>query len=383
MSSSRIGPTEPPSNEVKLWSVPEPPSRHEIEPAAEQRGPRAAHGLNPAVHKPLDAAFQPRPHRPVLVTATLNEATEQAVLRAGGPRLVAYRQFDPERRPVVLVHGINGSGSSLTALADKLTDAGRQVFVYQYQDFDSMKVSAAHLARELRHIWTTSRFREEQLELVAHSVGGIVGRLALNQLENEGSSRAGFPGARLHMFDTTLDGGWHEPSWLPGRGVIEPIVRLLGFGAFLDLSGSSAMFEGLYATELPGVSIANIVARDPTGREGNTRNLHSLQPADQAAIAAYLDRGELPEQLRIRNFARGLAQDVQAAKLRERLRLELVSREPAEAMRIAYDAVVPQVWRQHDALIADGTSPAVERLVELLRDARHAEPVEAGPGVDD
>jgi effector-binding domain-containing protein len=57
-----------------------------------------------------------------------------------------------------------------------------------------------------------------------------------------------------------------------------------------------------------------------------------------------------------------------AATLRARLTIELAHRPPAEAIRTAYDAVMPQVDANHYTVVADPASPAITRIVDLLAD---------------
>jgi thioesterase domain-containing protein len=105
-----------------------------------------------------------------------------------------------------VVHGINGSRAELTALAYMLTAAGRQVYVYQYDDFHQGDIeSASLLAAELRRLRQTTPHGNEPLEIIGYCMGGIVSRLALNQLQENGTPRAGFPSVRLHAVDVPLD----------------------------------------------------------------------------------------------------------------------------------------------------------------------------------
>ncbi len=357
---------------VSLWTVAEqdwaPERRAEHEPPPLLKEPVAARAALP--NRPLDGAFQPKPFGATLGTHYLNEESEEAVLRhAGRPTLVAYRRFDPAAQPVILVHGLNGSGSEMTALADRLTDAGRQVYVFQYHDNSSrLATSAEHLAREIRTLHAGSAFRDQPLDIVAHSMGGIVTRLAFNRLQAEGMPRAGFPGVQVHTLDTPLAGGVHESRWTrwlgaeAGSFVGLALARRL---ALHDMRATSAMFEGLYATRLDRVAFSNTAARQQ-GDSPIAPSVGDFSEVDRSEIASYLVHGVVPTNPRAANYARGLEQDVNGERLRERLVEESEYKLFSEALLAAYEAVMPSVPTDHVAIIADPASPAVLRLVELL-----------------
>ncbi len=314
-----------------------------------------------AVASPLDAAFK----RP-LVTSRVTELFEHRVLHDQGPSLVAYGRFDPQARPVVLVHGMRGSGEELTALADRLTAAGRQVYFFQYNDTGELtSVNGEHLANALRGLATQSQHRDQPLDIVAHSMGGIVTRVAMNTLAQAGVPGAGFPSVRVQTLDTPLDGYIHESRfWAWTNPIALFVMRLIGMAGYYDMRGSSAMFEGLYATGLSNVTFSNTAAYRTDRMSTVTRRAHDFDAHDQSAIASYLAGGPLPERPRARNYARALEHDVHGPALRARLREELRSQNPAEALLRAYDAVMPQVAGTHTSFL-DEREP-IERVVRAL-----------------
>ncbi|HSI04903.1 MAG TPA: alpha/beta fold hydrolase [Myxococcota bacterium] len=363
MTSNPVSPT----GLVRLWTVAPSEAGERAEQVVRPVAPLAPHaGGPPRTVSPLDAAFR----RPTLMTEVINEETEGEILeRQGGPALVAYRQLDPRARPVVLVHGVNSSGAELTALADQLTQAGRQVYIFAYNDNGhSTTESGQHLARELRQLYANTQHRDEPLEIVGHSMGGIVARIALNHLQQSGTPRAGFPSVRVQNMDTSQAGQYDGPTWtqpwLPR--LIGMFMRWFGHAGLTDMMASSPMWEGLYATDLPRVSISNIAARSPDGRAGLSHNLYDFSRPDRSAIATYLTGGALPGEPMARNYARALQSDAYAQVLRARLEVEMRTQPPDEAMLAAFNAVMPQYQGSHVDIASDPRSGALERIVTLL-----------------
>ena len=354
---------------VQLWTVPEPETRPTEAPQGEPPAPSAVPLSRPS--NPLDAAFQRTPRLPTLVTSTLNEETERAVIAERGPSLVAYGRFDPSARPVVLVHGVNGSPATLTALADQLTAAGRQVYLFHYSDLDDTTTeSGVHLARALRELRAETLHGDAPLEIVGHSMGGVVARVALNELQRNGVPRAGFPSVRVQNLDTS-QGGAYDGSGLQ-RQLSSPIVgafmRIFGFTGLTEMRSSSALFAGLYATDLPDVTFSNLTARDPNGRSpSHTLNVHDFDAPTRSAIANYLATGVEPRETLARNYARALTRDVHGDALRARLVEEMGTRTPDDALVTAFDAVMPQFARDHGTIATDATSPAIARIVQSLQ----------------
>lgn len=355
---------------VNLWTVDDNGAADRSETPAPENAPiepKFQPASAPSVARnPLDAAFR-GPRLSTLVTENLNEPTEQEVLRRQGPSLVAYGRFDPRARPVVLVHGMSGSGEEMTTLADRLSAEGRQVYVYQYNDRgDFTTVSGEHLARELRGLYARTQQRDQPLDIVAHSMGGIVSRVALNTLAQAGDERGGFPSVRVHTLDTPLAGYPHEVAALRWTNPVARAAMVMGgVAGFYDMRASSTMFEGLYATDLANVTFSNTTARS-MGTRGVALNMNDFGDVDRGAIAAYFTDGTLPDDPKVRNYARGLDNDVAGPLLRRALRRELDTQLPAQAMQAAFDAVMPQVDADHGTIVTDPDSAAVDNIIRSI-----------------
>lgn len=107
---------------------------------------------------------------------------EQARAAAAGYGLKAFRTpgAGAGRRPVVLVHGLDDPGKVWMNLAPALDDAGYGVWQMRYPDDQPILDSARLLRRELATLRASGI---ERLDLVAHSMGGLVSRELLTSPE--------------------------------------------------------------------------------------------------------------------------------------------------------------------------------------------------------
>jgi hypothetical protein len=171
--------------------------------------------------------------------------------------------YHPERDPLLLVHGIEGAPSDLQAVVDRFRSSRFQLYVLAYPDFERRtSINGDDLADELRAL-TANLGGGRDVRIVAHSMGGIVCRQALNQLAvgpSGGAQRFG----SLRLF--TADTPWHGypgPSDQGFDGAMMQVARLFLPAGLDDMRAQSAMFQGdptsndvaahagLYGMELP------------------------------------------------------------------------------------------------------------------------------------
>ena len=93
------------------------------------------------------------------------------------PRALA----DDRHRPLVYVHGLAGAGSNFIALRTALALRGRRrTYAIKFQRTQSLETLAGDLALYLRQVIGVNQLGDSaQLDVVAHSMGGVVARLAL------------------------------------------------------------------------------------------------------------------------------------------------------------------------------------------------------------
>lgn len=157
----------------------------------------------------------------------LGETGGQGALWAAG-------DWKPGARPLILVHGIGSDFGDIQPLIDKYkNDPTRQVMVYAYSDMgeftEESGVQLAHQMTAMRRDYPWA----DSLDIVAHSMGGIVSRRALNELA-EGQLGGIDKFKDIHF--TAVDTPWHG---FPGPG-----VRLNFVQGGMDMQASSEMFTG-------------------------------------------------------------------------------------------------------------------------------------------
>ena len=92
--------------------------------------------------------------------------------------------FDPERLPVLLVHGIGGTPRDFEALVENLDRTQFQPWIFNYPSGIRTQQAANALAGILRSLHNAYKF--ESLILTAHSMGGLVSKAALLKLVEDG-----------------------------------------------------------------------------------------------------------------------------------------------------------------------------------------------------
>jgi pimeloyl-ACP methyl ester carboxylesterase len=351
-----------------------PPAADSFRAAPAPPSARLPAGPQPALPRPLSAASLPwsadqqRPPRDLVLPWDLRStaAREDRLLRLteGRGALFAVGEWRPGAKPLVLVHGINADFADLQPIVDRFrNDPERQILVYAYDDQGRYTDdNGVDLAREL------SRFRSRypwsgQLDIVAHSMGGILTRRALNELTSGKD-----PGA-IDAFDrvrvVVVDTPWHG---FPGPGLRMPFLK----GA-MDMQARSEMFRGdsrgnsaaaragLYGVALPGHVEVDLVSAD--NQAAGQKPDKILDWSDIAGLrGALLERlrsGRPPKDLQAQHYLRAIMQDKDwPAAERELRRLD--------ARGLLDDAAVTRVLERVAPRFAGGHSDVLGRA-ELLR----------------
>lgn len=352
----------------------------------------------PALSRTLDVferpAVQARPSTwpgTVLSEKGLSGKAEKAFLERNGGQagLLPYRQYDPSRAPVVVVHGVGGSFEMLKSLADRLDASGKQVYFAAFDTtgtevHENGKQLASAMAGLARDGYAS---KAKPFDMVCHSMGGIVGRAALNYLQDPNWMGDAAPGAtserdllgkvRLRSLDTTWDGFVHESEKTPSfvAKTVKWAMDTFGVKGLYEMRGSSDLFKKLYSVTLENADLQNTAARQP-GKQDSMRALPDLEAKELLAVARFIATGEAPQEPRTRNMAGGLAQDSRFPALKQavneavrtgRLSLE----EPSKASELSrlYDEVMPRAVGSHLGIAQDDPedlNDPVDRLVSEL-----------------
>ncbi len=141
----------------------------------------------------------------------------------------------PDQRTVVMVHGLAANRSGFFPLQAYLRACGhRRIYAINYRSAGSLEALALRLKREI-----DARIRGGRIDLVAHSMGGLVARFYLQQL---GGAR------RVDRLVTlgTPHRGTHAANFVPSA-----LVRqLLPEGPFIRHLNELPPPEGVTVTSL-------------------------------------------------------------------------------------------------------------------------------------
>jgi pimeloyl-ACP methyl ester carboxylesterase len=199
---------------------------------------------------------------------SLDGLNEPALFRPGGLAAIYalganQDDYHPERDPLLFVHGIEGEPADLQGVVDRFRGSGFQLYALAYPDFDRRtSINGDDLADELRGLVArigTGR----SVRIVAHSMGGIVCRQALNELAAGQVGGAGeFGSIELYTADTPWH-GYPGPSDEGFEGFMMSMTRVFLPAGLDDMRALSAMFQGdpgsadpaaqagLYGVDLP------------------------------------------------------------------------------------------------------------------------------------
>lgn len=166
----------------------------------------------------------------------LSAVVEDELLAPGRrPTLHAVGRLDARREPLIVVHGIQADFGDVAELVRRVTDEGTyQPYALAYADWRRRTSKNGDDLAALVH----ERFRGRRVTFVAHSMGGIVVRRALNRLAVE-EKLDDFPALRLFAVDTP----WHGYDG-PGDGARMSFARPFMPDGLEDMRARAPMFRG-------------------------------------------------------------------------------------------------------------------------------------------
>jgi pimeloyl-ACP methyl ester carboxylesterase len=146
---------------------------------------------------------------------------------------------DTSKVQVILVHGINGTPRDFRTLVPSLDPSRYQVWLFYYPSGLGLDQLGIILARAVDRI-ASERGSPERVALVAHSMGGLVARRALNELCREGKPHY----LRVYVSIDTPYGGVESVSGAVKRG-----TELVP--SWVDVAAGSPFLTRLHQTPLP------------------------------------------------------------------------------------------------------------------------------------
>ncbi len=127
----------------------------------------------------------------------LFEPVQSAV--ENGMGIYMLERYDPKKVPVLFVHGAGGYPREFGPIIDRMDRTRFQPLVFQYQSGLRLDMSSDVLVRALAELYAKYKF--DRLVVVAHSMGGLVARAAINKIE------AQYPDNPIKLF-ITLSTPW-------------------------------------------------------------------------------------------------------------------------------------------------------------------------------
>ncbi len=308
--------------------------------------------------------------------SNLGMGVEGRRLRENGNKalIVPYLRFRESEVPVVIIHG-HGPVFLIRDLTRRLHDKGRQVMIVYYDNSETAPhESGRQIAQALVRLRERHYPMDHPMDLLAHSMGGIVGRCALNYLYapdwmgDPGAVRmradvGGYGKIRFRTADTGIDGYGGSSNDDDLNTVIEESKK----SPLEELYADSPMFRRMYSVPLSNVDFQNTAAYRERSRDIDYANsLPELSPEGAYEVLAALTLDQEPTDPQLRNLVRGLQADsryfsfwsaVQKAVNEGRLTL---SQDATPALLATlteiYDAVMPRVRGRHIWLLTDHRS---------------------------
>ena len=146
--------------------------------------------------------------------------------------------YDPNRIPVLFVHGVNGTPASFKYLIDHLDRKRFQAWVYYYPSGLHLDVIADHLNQTTTKLLV--RHRVTRFGVVAHSMGGLVSRGFI--LRHADSSRS----SRIPLY-VTISTPWAGHKAAESGVKTAPVV----VDVWQDMVPGSKYQQSIFARPLP------------------------------------------------------------------------------------------------------------------------------------
>jgi len=151
--------------------------------------------------------------------------------------LFFLQKYNPHKKIVLFVHGINGSPRNFRDIIDTLDTTEYQALIYYYPSGLKLNMVSESLEANMEELRVKLGFKK--ISLIAHSMGGLVSRDFLNRLTKRG----------MNYVDTfiTISTPWdgHESA---GYGVkYSPII----LPVWSDMAPHSEFLNTLFTTKLP------------------------------------------------------------------------------------------------------------------------------------
>lgn len=300
-------------------------------------------------------------------------AVEKRWLKENGHEalIAPYMRFSESKVPVVIIHGY-GPAFLIRPLVLRLHRCSRQVMIVFYNNMDTAPhENGRQIAQALINMRDRHYRVGQPLDLLAHSMGGIVGRCALNYMQDPGwlgDPRAvmtreiggGYGPIRFRTADTGID-GYGESS---NDDDLNDVVEESKESPLAEMYADSPMFRKLYSVDLPNVDFQNTAAYRRKNKDIDYANsFPELSPESARLVVVAVVNGSEPQEPQLRNLVRGLRADSRYDTLCQAIRMavanqriSLVQTPTADFLKAVtgiYDRIMPRVRGKHIWLLRD------------------------------
>ncbi|MCB6184209.1 alpha/beta hydrolase [Leeia sp. TBRC 13508] len=144
--------------------------------------------------------------------------------------------FDPNRIPVLFLHGVRGSPQDLAFLMKSIDQKKYQPWVYYYASGPSMRLASEALHHKLSEL--QSKYHFPKMHLVAYSAGGLVAR---DMLIQHGEAH------RYIQSFISISTPWGGEKMAENGVRYSPVV----LPSWVEMQPSGAFIQSLFAKKLP------------------------------------------------------------------------------------------------------------------------------------
>jgi pimeloyl-ACP methyl ester carboxylesterase len=187
-----------------------------------------------------------------------------------GPGVYFLETYDPNRTPVLFVHGYGGSPRDFSHLIARLDTTRFQAWVYNYPSGLRPSLLSEHLERSLSQL--RIRFQFNCVSIVAHSMGGLVAR-GLIQRNALATQPQCIP---LFVSISTPWEGSRAARWAPDL-----------VSTWRDIAQGSSYLQSLFSMPLPASTQYYLVFTADDRTVTVASQLGSSAPREAALILGY------------------------------------------------------------------------------------------------
>ncbi|HEX5221149.1 MAG TPA: alpha/beta fold hydrolase [Verrucomicrobiae bacterium] len=180
--------------------------------------------------------------------------------------------YDPDRIPVLFVHGIGGTPQDFRYMMENFDRTRYQLWFFHYPSAVRLGRVSGAMAKGLQILHTRLGFKE--CYIVAHSMGGLVSANSLQEL-----NKAGGTNFVTRFITISTPFGGHEAAALGVRHLSKPVP------SWIDVAPRSAFLQGLEQTPLPLGTRYDLIYGDTGKHDGVVSVASQLEPHNRAKAA--------------------------------------------------------------------------------------------------